>query len=135
MASPTGKGRALALVFIAAVPTVGALTPIPHRDTEVTALDVGQGDSILVRANESVLLVDGGGRSDNPRFGEATLLPLLVERGIHRIDAIALSHAHPDHCGGLPAVIENMNVGVVWITPRRFRRECAPQMLHACLPP
>jgi competence protein ComEC len=133
----TGKRRAIALAVIATIPTIAALRPIDHRDTEVTSLDVGQGDAILVRANESVLLVDGGGgvggRSDNPRFGEATLLPLLVERGIRRIDAIALSHAHPDHCGGLPAVIENMHVGVVWITPRRFRGECAQQMLDACI--
>ena len=129
----TGKRRAIALAVIATIPTIAALRPIDHRDTEITALDVGQGDAILVRANESVLLVDGGGRSDSARFGETTLLPLLVERGIRRVDAIALSHAHPDHCGGLPAVIENMDVGVVWITPRRFQGECAQQILDACI--
>jgi competence protein ComEC len=125
--------RAVALCLIAIVPTLAALRPTHHGDTEVTALDVGQGDSILVRANERVLLVDGGGRSDNVRFGETTLLPLLADRGVRRIDAIALSHAHPDHCGGLPAVIENIPVGVVWISPRRFRNQCAQQMLDACI--
>jgi competence protein ComEC len=120
--------RALALVVIASIPTVAAFRNIHHRDTEITELDVGQGDSILVRADEHVLLVDGG-----PRSGETTLLPLLADRGVRHIDVIALSHAHPDHCGGLPAVIENMHVGVVWITPRRFRDDCAQRMLEACI--
>jgi competence protein ComEC len=128
-----GSRRALALVVIATVPSIALLIPRHHPATSMTALDVGQGDSILVRADEHVLLVDGGGRSDDPRFGEAQLLPLLVDRGIHHIDVVALSHAHPDHCGGLPAVIENLGVGSVWVTPRRFSGECAQRVLDACI--
>lgn len=120
------RKRALALVLIALFCVSTVFRPIHHRDTEVTALDVGQGDSIVVRAGDKVLLVDGGPRPDG-------LVPLLVDRGIHRIDVVALSHAHPDHCGGLPAVIENLDVGSVWITPRRFRDECAQRMLDACI--
>lgn len=120
------RNRALALVVIALVCIATVFRPIHRRDTEVTALDVGQGDSILVRADDKVLLVDGGPRPDG-------LVPLLADRGIHRIDVVALSHAHPDHCGGLPEVIENLRVGSVWITPRRFRDECAQRMLDACI--
>ena len=120
------RKRALALVLIALFCVSTVFRPVHHRDTEVTAFDVGQGDSILIRADERTLLVDGGPRPD-------ALVPLLVDRGIHRIDVVALSHAHPDHCGGLPAVIENLHVGVVWITPRRFRDECAQLMLDACI--
>jgi competence protein ComEC len=120
------RKRALALVVIALLCVSTVLKPIHRRDTEITALDVGQGDSIVVRADDKVLLVDGGPKPDG-------LVPLLVDRGIHRIDVIALSHAHPDHCGGLPEVIENLQVGVVWITPRRFRDECAQRMLDACI--
>jgi competence protein ComEC len=120
------RRRALALVLLALLCISSVFKPIPHRDTEITALDVGQGDSILIRADEKTLLVDGGPKPDG-------LVPLLVDRGIHRIDVVALSHAHPDHCGGLPAVIENLDVGVVWITPRRFRDECAQRMLDACI--
>ena len=120
------KKRALPLVVLALLCVSTVFKPIHHRETEVTALDVGQGDSIVVRADDKVLLVDGGPRPDG-------LVPLLVDRGIHRIDVVALSHAHPDHCGGLPAVIENLHVGAVWITPRRFRDECAQRMLDACI--
>jgi competence protein ComEC len=97
------------------------------------ALDVGQGDSILTRAADRVVLVDGGGRSDAVRFGETTLLPLLVDRGVRRIDVVALTHAHPDHCGGLPAVIDHLEVGSIWITPRRFTGECAENIPAASI--
>jgi competence protein ComEC len=120
------RKRALALVVIAVLCASTAFRTVHHRDTEITELDVGQGDSILIRAEDRVLLVDGGPKPD-------ALVPLLVDRGIHHIDVVALSHAHPDHCGGLPAVIENLDVGAVWITPRRFRDECAQRMLDACL--
>jgi competence protein ComEC len=95
-------------------------------------LDVGQGDSLLLRDGAHAMLVDGGGRNDDERFGETTLLPLLVDRGVRRLDVVALSHAHPDHCGGLPAVIRHLSVGEVWLSPRRFRGPCAVQILEAC---
>jgi len=37
-------------------------------------------------------------------------------------DVVVLTHAHPDHCGGLPAVIEHLGAGEIWISPRRLRR-------------
>jgi competence protein ComEC len=52
---------------------------------------------------------------------------------VRHIDVVALSHAHPDHCGGLPAVIRHLSVGEVWISPRRFRGPCAGLMLEACM--
>src|SRR5260370_32599525 len=94
-------------------------------------LDVGQGDSILVRDGSRVLLVDGGGRNDAPRFGESTLLPLLVDRGVRRVDVLVLTPVHPDHCGGLPAVVSRLDVGEVWLSPRRFRGECAQRLVDA----
>jgi competence protein ComEC len=97
----------------------------------LTMLDVGQGDSILVRDGPRVLLVDGGGRNDAPRFGETTLLPLLADRGVRRVDVLVLTHVHPDHCGGLPAVVDHLDVGEVWLSPRRFRGECAQRLLEA----
>lgn len=97
----------------------------------VLALDVGQGDSLLVRDGTHAILVDGGGRADDTRFGESVLLPLLLDRGVRHLDAVILTHAHPDHCGGLPAVVADLDVGEVWLSPRRFRGECAERLLDA----
>lgn len=136
-AALSGRWRAVAITALLLLPTAAAI----HRARslrsvsapEVTALDVGQGDSIVTRAADRVILVDGGGRNDAPRFGESVLLPLLLDRGIRRIDVVALTHAHPDHCGGLPAVIDHLEVDSIWITPRRFTGDCATNILAAAI--
>jgi competence protein ComEC len=95
-------------------------------------LDVGQGDALLLRSPKHVVLIDAGGRLGDSHFGERELLPMLVDRGVRHIDVAVLTHVHPDHCGGLPAVLENLDVGSVWISPRRFRGDCAQRVLEAC---
>jgi competence protein ComEC len=132
-----GKRRAIAIAALFAIPSFAAIVHhVSMRSTaqpHVTFLDVGQGDSILLRSGTHNVLIDGGGRSEDPRFGETVLLPMLVDRGVRKIDIVILSHAHPDHCGGLPAVIDQLQVGEVWLNPRRLRGECAQMMLDAIL--
>jgi competence protein ComEC len=70
------------------------------------------------------MVVDGG--------RDGRLLPLLADRGIRRIDEVVLTHAHPDHCGALPQLVEQFDVGRVWITPRKFTGDCAERLLAAC---
>lgn len=127
--------RGLAIVIALLLPSGAAVARyLTHRTVpspQLTMLDVGQGDSILVRDGRHVVLVDGGGRIDDPRFGETTLLPLLVDRGVQRVDILVVTHVHPDHCGGLPAVVSRLDVGEVWISPRRFRGDCAQRLLEA----
>ena len=81
----------------------------------VTALPVGQGDSLVVRLPSGhVILVDGGGVYDGAYDpGEEILLPYFRRHGIQRIDLILISHPHPDHVLGLHAVLQNLSVGAV----------------------
>ncbi len=82
---------------------------------EVTAIDVGQGDSVLLISPEGkTLLVDAGGPAGgdqaphgNFEIGEDVVSPVLWSRNIRRLDVVALSHAHSDHMGGLLAILEN----------------------------
>jgi competence protein ComEC len=91
-------------------------------ELELTAIDVGQGDSLLVCFPDSkLLLVDGGGilsyghhATARIDIGEDVVSPYLWSRGIRKIDAVALTHAHDDHAGGLPAVIENFHPAELW---------------------
>jgi len=91
-------------------------------ELELTAIDVGQGDSLLVAFPDSkLMLVDGGGvlafgRRVKPRLdiGEDVVSPYLWSRSIRKIDVVALTHAHDDHARGLPAVIENFHPGELW---------------------
>lgn len=100
----------------------------PHlagRNLELTVLDVGQGDSLFLAFPSGLtMLVDAGGElgsfhSGGMRsgidIGEDVVSPYLWSRGIKKIDVIALTHAHEDHLGGLPAVLQNFRVRELWI--------------------
>jgi competence protein ComEC len=99
--------------------------PVPHpRDALfVEAIDVGQGDSILLITPEGkTLLIDGGGVGGGPRqatqqfdIGEEVVSAALWEHGIRHLDAVALTHAHSDHMGGLPAVLSNFHPAELWV--------------------
>ena len=81
----------------------------------LTALDVGQGDAVLVEvpavdAEPARMLVDGGPEPD-------TVLRLLRRRGVRALDAVVVSHPHADHTGGLPAVVAGLRVGALVVGP------------------
>jgi competence protein ComEC len=82
----------------------------------ITALDVGQGDANLLELPDGALwLVDAGGMVGNPiDTGAAVVLPVLRQKRRTRIDVMVLTHPHPDHFGGLPAVLRGVEVGELW---------------------
>ncbi len=79
---------------------------------EINFIDVGQGDSTLIRVSNKTILIDGGGSSYGETFdvGEQTLFPYLLDRGINTIDYVIVSHFDSDHCQGLNFIMENMKV-------------------------
>ncbi|HSZ16647.1 MAG TPA: ComEC/Rec2 family competence protein [Terracidiphilus sp.] len=122
-----GRGqRRLAWVALAlAAGSVVAPRPIDHPRTAllVEAIDVGQGDSLLlITPDGKTMLVDGGGFGGGPRqaaqdfdMGEEVVSPALWARGIRHLDVVALSHAHSDHMGGLPAVLRSFHPTQLWV--------------------
>ena len=113
----------LAVLLAAAAAIAPRPVEHPHNALLVEAIDVGQGDSLLlITPDGKTLLVDGGGFGGGPRqaaqdfdIGEEVVSPALWARGIHHLDAVALSHAHSDHMGGLPAVLRNFKPDELWV--------------------
>ncbi len=103
-----------------ALPVVGAallfLPLSPSPGLAVTALSVGQGDSILVsRPGGGNYLVDGGGlHSDTFDVGERLVAPALGWLGVRSLKAVVLTHDHPDHRKGLVYVLEHFPVEAFW---------------------
>jgi competence protein ComEC len=100
---------------------------LPH-DVELTAIDVGQGDSIfLAFPDGKTMLVDAGGfpsfggheaansAPSRMDIGEDVVAPYLWTRALRGIDVVAISHLHSDHVGGMPAILNDFAVGELWV--------------------
>jgi competence protein ComEC len=117
---------AVVVVVVAGVAVVVGTREPPG--VRVTFLPVGQGDGAVVELPDGrVIVVDGGGRVPmEPGLDEAAraevlaepgtrvVVPYLQRRGIERVDVVVLSHPHPDHAGGLRAVVDAFPVGELW---------------------
>jgi competence protein ComEC len=127
------QSRAWALAGAITLPLVAAIVLWPEHAIaspgrmEVTAIDVGQGDSIFIAAPDgSTMLVDAGGpvggiteaAEATSRFdvGEEVVSPYLWSRRFRRLDVVALSHAHSDHMGGMPAILRNFRPRELWVS-------------------
>ena len=125
------RSRWGAIITAVAMPLIAVMVlwPEPVVRTlsalEVTAIDVGQGDSVLaVNPEGAAMLVDAGGpvgrgglaeMVSNFDVGEEVVSPYLWSRRLRRVDVMVLSHAHTDHMGGMPAVLRNFRPRELWV--------------------
>ncbi|CAB3734176.1 hypothetical protein LMG24238_06018 [Paraburkholderia sediminicola] len=82
----------------------------PHGSFRLTALDVGQGTSVLVETAHHALLFDAGPGPESTHAGERVVVPFLQAHGVTALDTLIISHADSDHSGGAPAVLDAIEV-------------------------
>lgn len=93
----------------------------------VTMLDIGQADALVIELpyRKAVIIYDVGGtmmndfQTPSDRVYRQVIKPYLYSRGIRKIDAIFLSHAHHDHIGSVPFLLDDFLVDLV-ITSEYF---------------
>lgn len=76
--------------------------------SKVHFIDVGQGDSILIEADNHYMLIDAGENNQG-----TTVVNYLKEQGVKKLDYVIGTHPHSDHIGGLDTVIHSFDVGKV----------------------
>ncbi len=112
---------ALAVVLLA-----GRAAPGP----ELQLLDVGQGESVLLRDGARAVLVDGGGW----RYGDLggrVVMPALAALGVRRLQAVVLSHPDLDHCQGIVDLLSYVPVAEIWTAPGWRDSRCVRELLVA----
>ncbi len=101
----------LSLLFIVAI-----LFTFKYANTniEITMIDVGQGDSFLIRDrhNSCNMLIDTGGSTNNT-VADYTLLPYFKSLGISSLDFLVITHADFDHFGEAEFLLNNINVNAI----------------------
>lgn len=82
--------------------------PPPSGNVEVHFIDVGQGDSILIRTPQKNVLIDAGENNKGD-----LVVDYLRDLNIKNLDIVIGTHPHSDHIGGMDIVIDKMNVNTV----------------------
>ncbi|MDQ6423325.1 DNA internalization-related competence protein ComEC/Rec2 [Paenibacillus sp. LHD-117] len=144
----TGRGSLIMCAAALAVLVLYAYFPDRFdRTAAVSFLDVGQGDSALIRTPSGKhILIDGGGtftyrkpgeewreRRDPFEVGRKVVVPLLMKRGVRQIDVLVVSHLDGDHIRGLKAVVESIPVKAVWWNGTLKRSEDAEALIELLL--
>ncbi len=93
-------------IFLAAAAAAGIICCAVHlpEGFSITALDVGQGDSLVIRNKNTVYIVDGGSSSESS-VGQYTIIPYLKASKIRCIEGIFLTHNDSDHYNGISELL------------------------------
>lgn len=83
---------------------------VDNSELKIYYLDVGQADSIFIQNDGQNMLIDAGNNDDG-----ANIVQFLQGLGITKIDFLVGTHPHEDHIGGLDDVINNFDIGIIYM--------------------
>ena len=78
-----------------------------YNGLEITVLDVGQGDGIVLTLPDQTTILSDGGSSSRYQLETYVLEPFLKSKGISCLDYVFVSHSDTDHISGILGLMEN----------------------------
>lgn len=103
----------VSLIFLLFMVSIASLKP---SNLEIDFIDVGQGDSMLIKKDNIQYLIDTGGSVFGTfDVGERILLPYLVKTGNRDIEGVIITHFDKDHYGGLESLLNNISIDRVLV--------------------
>ncbi len=100
---------AIRRLLLAAMIVLLLLFTMASAELDIVFLDVGQGDCTIVMCDDEVMVVDGG----TPQASARVYTVLRDSLGITSVRYLVATHPHDDHVGGLPAVLNAVQVDAV----------------------
>lgn len=88
---------------------------LPKNNLSVVAIDVGQGDAILIKfPNDKIALIDAGNSTEYFDNGERVIYPLLQKLEIDKIHTAFISHMDSDHFAGIISLVEKSIIDTIY---------------------
>ena len=134
--------KAIISFLILAITAVGAYiySEFEHKESEnvnsnlqagdtlaVNFLDVGQGDSEFIQLPDGKCMLIDAGISESA----GKIASKISELGYEKIDYLIATHPHADHIGGMKRIVENFEIGEIYMPKASTNTKTFENLLQA----
>lgn len=100
------------MLLVVCMATAGMKVYTPKDRVFITMIDVGQGDSFLIRGPTGMTYLIDGGSTTEENVARYQMEPCLKSSGVDVIDYVFVTHADEDHISGIRQMFERGNVSI-----------------------
>jgi competence protein ComEC len=97
-----------------------------YGNFSIHSIDVGQGDSELIKCGSNAMLVDAGTVDHTTK-----VVNYLNSQHIKRLDYVIATHPHEDHIGGLDTVIKDYDIGEILMPKKSTTTNAYENLINA----
>lgn len=101
---------------------INLIPTVNYNEKSIYFINVGQGDSILIRNGMKNYLIDTGG-SNYCDIANDSLIPFFKKNAIYHLDGLFITHSDFDHSGGVDQLIKNFKVKQIYTNKNFYKLE------------